>query len=170
MQPRGGHPATPNRAESGCRNGTRRFRRGPASYVAVGDVGTIVTSDGGEIWTPRRSGTGWQLRAVTHSNDRFVAVGDHGTLLVSGNGIDWTVLPSPVAVTLRGVRYHAGQFTAVGDGGTIITSTDGLAWREVPSCTNNALRAIASGAGDSLNSLVAVGAGSTVLLHHAPNN
>lgn len=64
---------------------------GNGTYVAVGENGTILTSnDGGDNWTNRASNTGKMLRSVAYGNGTYVAVGDDGTILSSGDGASWT--------------------------------------------------------------------------------
>jgi len=50
---------------------------GNGIFVAVGNLGTILTSPDGVKWTKRNSGTESYLRGVTYGNGIFVAVGDY---------------------------------------------------------------------------------------------
>jgi len=56
---------------------------GNGTFVAVGEGGTILTSQNGQNWTPRESGTTQPLYGVTYGNGTFVAVGKNGTILTS---------------------------------------------------------------------------------------
>src|SRR6516164_6448884 len=53
---------------------------GNGQFVAVGDVGTIVTSADGTNWVAQQSGTPDHLSGVTYANGQFVAVGFTGTI------------------------------------------------------------------------------------------
>jgi hypothetical protein len=108
--------------------------RGGGLIVAVGDLGTILTSKDGITWTERASNaTNSTLFAVTHHEDLFVAVGSNptsgiGTILTSPDGITWTSRTSGTLNALFGVKGGGGLFVAVGDLGTILTSPDGVTW------------------------------------------
>ena len=96
---------------------------GIGTFVAAGEVGTILTSQNGQNWTPWDSGTTQPLYGVTYGNGTFVAVGEGGTILTSTNGKDWTkVQNSGTTNALHGVTYGNGTFVAVGKNGTILTS------------------------------------------------
>lgn len=146
------------------------------AYVAVGNNGTIIVSDGvfsggGQIhWQTRTSGTTQHLNGVTWGKDMFVAVGDNGTILTSASGVRWTARVSGTGNNLRGVAFGrpAGQeedgvFVVVGDGGTVLTSTDGVTWTSRHSSGPH-LNGVTFGVTEAGNRLfVAVGHGGTVL-------
>src|SRR3569833_1967613 len=60
------------------------------AYLAVGDVGTILTSSDGTNWTRQVSGTTLPLQACAYGGGMYVAVGAFGTVLTSPNGTTWT--------------------------------------------------------------------------------
>ena len=101
-------------------------------FVAVGDIGTILTSPDGITWTSRTSGVSVVLSGVTYSESLglFVAVGGSGTILTSPDGITWTSRTSGVSTDLRGTVYSEplGLFVAVGGNRIILTSSDGVTW------------------------------------------
>ncbi|NPA72046.1 MAG: hypothetical protein GXO35_04380, partial [Gammaproteobacteria bacterium] len=98
---------------------------GDGLYVAVGNVGAILTSWNGEEWTLQDSGTNSALLGITYGNDTFIAVGEHGTILTSPDGENWTAQTSGTSYSLKGITYGNGTFVAVGSSGTILTSPDG---------------------------------------------
>lgn len=55
-------------------------------FVAVGELGTILTSPGGDTWTKHPSGTSQHLLGVACSDSHQVAAGADGTLLTSAHG------------------------------------------------------------------------------------
>ena len=72
-------------------------------FVAVGDAGTVLTSEDGITWTEQLSGTTVDLNAVgcTLSGGCFAA-GDEGTMLHSSDGENWSLYyDGPDDVTLE---------------------------------------------------------------------
>jgi len=115
--------------------------------VAVGDLGTILrTSNGGETWAMKSSGTSRVLRAVSYADEQTIlAVGDSGTILRSSNGGDeWSMMTSGVTTTLRGVSFfNATIGTVVGSSGTILRTTDaGITWAVQTPANTNRLNAV----------------------------
>jgi hypothetical protein len=101
---------------------------GNGTYVAVGKVGTIVTSSDGVSWTNRSSGTTNPLWGVAYGNGMFVAVGDGGTIVTSSEGVSWTSRSSGITNVLASVAYGNGTYVVVGQFGTVLTSSDGVSW------------------------------------------
>ena len=97
--------------------------------VAVGDLGTIVSSPNGVDWTVQRSGRTNDLLGVTWAEGRFVVVGESGTILTSEDGSNWIARRAALAgADLEDVVWAGKQFVAVGENGTIATSADGVIW------------------------------------------
>jgi hypothetical protein len=64
-------------------------------YTAVGDAGTIMTSEDGITWTAQVSGTDVDLNAVVCTYFWIYGcyvVGDDGTVLYSDNLVDWSLI------------------------------------------------------------------------------
>ena len=120
---------------------------GAGSFVAVGDMGEILTSPDGITWTERDSGTEKDLRGVAYGAGTFVAVGDKGEILTSPDGITWTEMTSGAEKDLLGVAYGNGRFVAVGSYGEILTSPDGITWTRRDSGTERSLNGVAYGNG-----------------------
>jgi hypothetical protein len=53
---------------------------GNGMFVAVGAVGTVLTTSDGVVWTQQESGTLESLTGITFAAGRFVAVGTRGTI------------------------------------------------------------------------------------------
>jgi hypothetical protein len=131
-------------------------------YVAVGDQGVILVSDGGYSWTQKAIGaSGTYLSAATFGNSIFVAVGSAGTIQTSSDsyGNSWNPPVQPTTNPLRGVTFGNNLFVAVGDNGTILTSTNGTSWTARTSPTTLRLSAVTY----RDNLFTAVGAGGTML-------
>jgi hypothetical protein len=132
----------------------------PVLFVAVGDRGTIVSSDGTN-WTVRSSGTTNSLRAVVYHQGRMFAGGDHGVVLKSADGISWSAV-APVSFDIRGLASSGNVVVAVGNdlnSGRLQVSADGLSWPGNALQLSNTLNSIAYGQ----DSFVAVGDNGLVL-------
>jgi len=99
-------------------------------YVAVGELGTILTSNDGTNWQRRVSGVTDTLRDCAYGGGQYVAVGDYGVVLTSPNLATWTLQYVGTFFALNGVTYGNGQFVAVGEETTICTSPDGIVWTQ----------------------------------------
>ncbi len=111
------------------------------TFVAVGDLGSILTSPDGINWNVVQSEVGGGLSDVTHGNNTFVAVGGEprtlaAIIISSPNGVNWTVRSSGIFPCLNGVTFGNGIFVAVSSlFGTILTSPDGVNWTESATLT-----------------------------------
>lgn len=100
-----------------------------AGFVAVGDAGTIMTSEDGVTWTEEDSGTDVDLNAVScwsaffDSNNGCYVAGDAGTVLYSSNLRDWSVYyVGPNDVSLKAI--YPNPFADLILAGGTIESTD----------------------------------------------
>src|SRR2546429_1430856 len=122
-------------------------------FVAVGELGTVLTSPDGLIWIQPDSGTTGTLTGSAFGNGLYVIVGNDGAILTSVDGVTWHPSNSGVTNTLAGVAWGNGAFVAVGAQGTILISTNGMDWLQQTSPTNAAYSGITFGNG----TFVAVG-------------
>ncbi|MBI4326598.1 MAG: hypothetical protein HY674_15235 [Chloroflexi bacterium] len=129
--------------------------RMPDFYIAVGDFGTVMTSDNGLNWDLEvvpDSVTNSVLQGVGGTTNTLLAVGSYGSILVSRHtlvtnvvtnavtsalstnvgstlGVEWTaVQPPPTDNDLQGVAVWGNLFVITGGAGTILTSTDTTKW------------------------------------------
>ena len=102
-------------------------------YLAVGAGGLVLTSQDGERWIPRESGTDADLFGVDVASQRWVAVG-RGVVISSRDGQAWDMVFNDQNVVFADVDFGASRFVAVGDGlsGDVLTSLDGDQWERVP--------------------------------------
>jgi phospholipase/lecithinase/hemolysin len=135
---------------------------GNGQFVAVGDLGTIVTSADGLTWAERHSGTTNGLTTIAYGNGRFVAAGA-GVIVTSADGVNWIVRPflgNGGLFNTSAIVYGNGQFVAweQADSGKpgILTSIDGVEWQWAFWPLDSNIFAIAHGDGQ----FVAVGASS----------
>jgi photosystem II stability/assembly factor-like uncharacterized protein len=110
---------------------------GPATVVAVGDLGTVVRStDGGATWSVAAETRSSNILAMASSGTTVIAVGHNGAVLRSpDSGAHWVRLFTAMpGVPVRGVAFSGDSAIAVGDGGLIQRSTDGgTTWQSVSS-------------------------------------
>lgn len=100
---------------------------GANRFVAVGELGTIVSSPDGDHWTFEQSGSSATLLAVCHGNNRFIAVGKQGTILGSMNGSTWSQQIAPVIEDLIAVAYGHDTFVILGKR-SVLVSSNGVDW------------------------------------------
>ena len=98
------------------------------AHIAVGELGTILSSADGTNWIRQISSTTVDLRDCAYGGGKYVVVGDFGTVLTSTDGVSWTPQYSGTFFSLNGITYADGQFVAVGEQTTILTSPDGATW------------------------------------------
>lgn len=142
-------------------------------YVAVGNGGTVISSDDGIHWATDNSGTEANLLAVAFGESgelaaTFIAVGAGGTILSSRDGVQWTLQRSGTSSDLRAVAYSGllAEFMAVGAAGTVLTSPDGTNWSSMTGVPTRAdLNAIVLMAafGEGPGGFVAAGDAGTLL-------
>lgn len=106
---------------------------GNKGFVAVGNNGTIITSDDGSLWKTSSSNVSNTLIAAGCNDNMYVAVGSQGTILTSNDVVNWKIQNSGTSNSLRGITWDGNKFVVVGDGGTILNSYDGENWTRVDS-------------------------------------
>lgn len=83
------------KASHGSSNGGYNFKLFSVAckdnaWVAVGEKGIIlVSTDNGETWTKKDSGTDVFIRSVACNKNTWVAAGDYGTILRSTDTAIW---------------------------------------------------------------------------------
>ena len=100
---------------------------GDGRFVAVGNVGVILSSRNGIHWQKGISGTAVTLAAAAFGNGVFVAGGEDGLLLTSNDGVRWTPRNSGTRLYLALVDFHHESFHAESNG-IRLTSDDGIRW------------------------------------------
>jgi hypothetical protein len=105
-------------------NELHKVAYGNGRYVAVGDLGTLLTSTDGRSWQVQATGVSDELWDVAYAHGVFVAVG--AAILTSRDATHWTVRRSNLGYVLRGVAFGHGRFVAAG--ARLLTSPDGRRW------------------------------------------
>jgi photosystem II stability/assembly factor-like uncharacterized protein len=98
-------------------------------FVAVGDIGTIVTSTDGIQWVQQHSGTTGNLKDIAYGKGKYVAVGNQGTILFSSNGLEWKEIKLNNE-WFNMVTYGNGLFITINSYGSMFTSSNGEDWKE----------------------------------------
>src|SRR5439155_22775018 len=106
---------------------------GGGQFVAVGDNGTVATSNDGANWQAQQSGTSAELDAVAFANGNFVAAGSPTNLFASSNGTNWLQQNwVEIASVLGGLDAAGGRFFLLAPdrnyGTAIYTSDNGTNW------------------------------------------
>jgi len=109
--------------------------------IAVGNSGSILTSNDSHQWQVQDSGvtydlTGIAWNGVNGSGSLYVVVGSNGIILTSNNATDWNTtifkhpdLESNNEITrYRAVAWNGSLFLVVGDTGITAHSPDGTNW------------------------------------------
>lgn len=142
---------------------------GAGRFVAVGDDGTVITSEDGLVWTSRPplqiSGTlAADLRGIRYLNGRFLALGQRA-VFESVDGLAWTERPRPgQGGMLWDVAYADGWYVLVGENGNIVISDDLNTWTPIPPISTALLTKVVAHQG----AFYAVGHGSTILSTRPP--
>jgi hypothetical protein len=97
-------------------------------YVAVGQLGTALTSPDGINWTGQDSGQLTNLLSVTFGSAGFLAVGPGGTALTSPDGVNWTQQNPGATASFESATFGDGYYLVVGDNAVALTSPDGVNW------------------------------------------
>jgi hypothetical protein len=130
-------------------------------YLAVGNYGTLMSSQDGITWTVELTPTtnAVLLGVGGNSTNYLLAVGAKGTVLWATNTYLWYQLTSPTTNDLYGVLYDGGDYMLCGGHGTILTSPDITTWTKRATHTANTLSSLAFYPGG----WVSVGANGTIL-------
>lgn len=111
-------------------------------YVAVGDNGTVITSNDGAAWTIVPQLPSDRLTSITFGNGQFVAAGHTSSgsqnIFTSPDGLTWTTHDSNIVEGMQGLTSGSSGslaalttlYVGVGDDNMIATSPDGATWTQ----------------------------------------
>jgi photosystem II stability/assembly factor-like uncharacterized protein len=102
---------------------------GDSSYVVIGSQGRIISSDDGQNWLERKSGTDKALRSITWGKKLFVIVGEGGIILLSSDGVTWEKVSTYIKNDLYKVLWDGHRFITF-DKNFFYFSEDGLEWEK----------------------------------------
>lgn len=112
---------------------------GDGRFIAVGDNGSVATSNDGFNWESIESGTHETLLAVGYGGGRYVAVDDSGGIISSTDGIDWTYTNVGQELSLLTTCYGGGRHIVAGRQGVALTSIDSVTWETAVSNTTESI-------------------------------
>ena len=96
------------------------------SFMAVGDTGSIITSDDGIEWESITSGTAQNLNGIAFG-DAIGIVGDGGIIISSTSYTSWRK-HHPYYLIYRSIVYGSGKYVIVSYLGDIISTSDWYSW------------------------------------------
>ena len=101
-------------------------------FVAVGELGAVITSSDGLTWTRHAISPAVNLTAVAAGGGQIVAGGSSGSMFRSTNGSSWQLLQSiPLERTdvVTSIATNGSLFVAAPkDRGFVIESSNGISW------------------------------------------
>jgi hypothetical protein len=111
-------------------------------FVSVGDDGTIVYSDFGNIWTRIANlGTSENLKCIIWDKTKFVVCGNNGTILTSSSGFDsWNIISTDVSVDFEKIVYYDGFYVSLTSLGELYYSFNLSNWVSRSTLQSNALK------------------------------
>ncbi|MBI1175948.1 hypothetical protein GC207_00755 [bacterium] len=99
-------------------------------FIAVGDLGSIMTSTNGREWFLENTVTTNRLLNVFYG-DRYVASGNRGTVVASPDAHEWRLASFPNDHTLLAMAYGNDVYAAFDVYGNFYHSTNALNWETV---------------------------------------
>jgi hypothetical protein len=99
-------------------------------FVAVGDVGAIMTSTNGTRWFVEESPATNRLQNIIFSG-QYVASGDGGTVVVSPEARNWQLASFPGNNSIAALDHGNGIYVALDHQGNFFHSPNALAWSPV---------------------------------------
>lgn len=106
--------------------------------MAVGSMGTILTSSDGSSWTSGRLPSDDTIRSVVHDGTRCVATTENDVWL-STDAQSWAATASFPDNALVGVALHDDLFIVVGNDALVASSPDGVSWTELTTFIDGAM-------------------------------
>ena len=97
------------------------------SFMAVGNTGSIITSDDGIEWESITSGTAQNLNNVSFANNTLIIVGDSGSIM-SINYTSWRKHYHSLA-NYRSTSFGKGNHVFVSNYGDIASTNDWNSWK-----------------------------------------
>ena len=101
------------------------------SFVAVGDAGSIITSDDGLLWDSITSGTINFLNGVSFVDNTLVVVGNEGTILKSWNNSSWSPFYHGNVNIFKSVTFGHGFYMFTQDPGGLMFTEVWDDWPEI---------------------------------------
>jgi hypothetical protein len=101
---------------------------GKNTFVAVGNNGTIITSNNGSFWENKNSPVINNFKKVAYLNDEFVLVGSNGTVVTSSDATTFLSVTTNTSVNFTNIAHYYGFYVALDDLGDLYYSLDLSHW------------------------------------------
>jgi hypothetical protein len=96
--------------ESGTKNDLNAVTFGDNRFVAVGDSGTVITSEDGMTWERQETGVDAQLVDIAYGKGMYIAIGSGETIISSSNGMQWRKEESDSGTELQSITFGDSAF------------------------------------------------------------
>ncbi|GKS09301.1 hypothetical protein YDYSY3_03010 [Paenibacillus chitinolyticus] len=130
---------------------------GNGKWVAVGNVGVIMTSSDGLNWSKTTVALSSAV-GVTYAGNQWIVAGANGQIATSPDAVTWTVRSTGASARLSAVAYNGTVWVIAGYNGVLLSSPDGIAWTPRTSGTTVNFYSVTYGGG----LFAAVGDGGTI--------
>ncbi|MCY9597385.1 hypothetical protein PC41400_08855 [Paenibacillus chitinolyticus] len=130
---------------------------GNGKWVAVGNMGTIMTSSDGLSWSKTTIGLPSAV-GVNYAGNQWIVTGAGGKIATSPDAITWTVRTTGASASLSAAAYNGTVWVIAGYSGVILSSPDGIVWTPRTSGTAANFYSVTYGGG----LFVAVGGSGTI--------
>lgn len=111
-------------------------------YVAIGNVGTVLTSTDGQQWSAARTNTRNSFNGITYAGGQFRVLGNGGMVYSSPDGLVWDSVQTPTTLALTSLAYGKGLYVASGRQGQMASSKDFRTWTLIPASIYDNIQAI----------------------------
>jgi len=141
---------TPLYAVAGFANNLNNATDPGMLFVAIGAMGSALSSKDGISWTLARAPSASlpSLKAIAAQSGNFIAVGAKGSVQSSADGVTWTNRVSGISEDLHAIIAANNRLFAAGDASTLLLSNDsGASWTTItlPNASGVQLRALGHG-------------------------
>jgi hypothetical protein len=99
-------------------------------FVAVTEVGTVMTSATGQDWTEKLANGVTSFAQLLYSGERYIGFSMTRPMRIyySDDALNWTQAANPVDFLFGDAVWANGKFVIVGDQGKVVLSPDGASW------------------------------------------
>ncbi|MGW9321820.1 cadherin-like beta sandwich domain-containing protein, partial [Paenibacillus chitinolyticus] len=119
---------------------------GNGKWVAVGNLGTIMTSSDGLSWSKTTIALSSAV-GVTYAGSQWIVTGAGGKIATSPDAVTWTVRTTGASANLSAAAYNGTVWVIAGYSGVILSSPDGIVWTPRTSGTTAPFYSVTYGGG-----------------------
>jgi len=113
------------------------------NIVAVGNNGTVITSDVGTVWSSNNI-TGENLNKVIWTGSQFITVGNNSEIRTSTNGTSWVKITPNISGNFTNIHYNSyyNLYTLLNSNGILYYSFNLQNWNQRSTNQSNILKDI----------------------------